>query len=104
MNNALLVGFKISTRLGSILNKHIEILAYSGGEIRSMLVCRKHTSRNKTKQERHLPCTMVEREKLRDQKSREAFPKYFVGTYKSINRIHIGSRFLTPYHMNDSQR
>ncbi len=80
-------------------------LNYSGGLIIRESVssrCGRHDAY--TVQKRNLPCSMVEREKLRDpdlKKLREALSEYLRILFKSIYFIHTGFRFLTPPPMND---
>jgi len=82
----------------------IEETNYSGGQIRRR-VCQSFRLPEKyNKQKRNLPCSMVEREKLRDldlKKLREAQSEYLRNLFKSMFFIHTGFRFLTPLPMND---
>lgn len=83
----------------------IKEICYSGGQINSL---KRHFFRLYAKydeQKRNLPCSMVEREKLRDHglnKLREALSEYLRILFKSILLIHLGFRFLTPLPMNDN--
>jgi len=81
----------------------IKETSYSGGQINSL---KSHFFRlyaKYDKQKRNLPCSMVEREKLRDhdlKKLREVLSEYLRILFKSILLIHYGFRFLTPTIMN----
>ena len=83
----------------------IKETGYSGGQINSL---KSHCFRLYAKydeRKRNLPCSMVEREKLRDhdlKKLREALSEYLRILFKSIIFIHSGFRFLTPTIMNDT--
>lgn len=83
----------------------IKEISYSGGLINSL---KSHFFRLYAKydeQKRNLPCSMVEREKLRDHgiiKLREVLSEYLRNLFKSIFLIHFGFRFLTPTIMNDT--
>lgn len=77
---------------------------YSGGHINSLksLIFRFPVKYNE--QKRNLPCSMVEREKLRDldlKILREVLSEYLRILFKSILLIHFGFRFLTPTTMNE---
>ncbi|SKC12174.1 hypothetical protein SAMN05660841_04370 [Sphingobacterium nematocida] len=77
---------------------------YSGGQINSLKSQFFRLPVKYNEQKRNLPCSMVEREKLRDhdpKKIREVLSEYLRILFKSILLIHFGFRFLTPTIMND---
>ncbi len=78
---------------------------YSGGQINSLKSQHFRLPIKYNEQKRNLPCSMVEREKLRDhdlKKLREALSEYLRFLFKSILLIHTGFRFLTPLPTNDN--
>lgn len=78
---------------------------YSGGQINRQKRLSFKLPIKYNEQKRNLPCSMVEREKLRDhdlKKLREALSEYLRILFKSILLIHFGFRFLTPFPMNDN--
>ncbi len=77
---------------------------YSGGQINNLKSQFFRLPVKYNEQKRNLPCSMVEREKLRDhdlKKLREALSEYLRILFKSILLIHFGFRFLTPTTMNE---
>lgn len=77
---------------------------YSGGQIKSLKRLSDRVCLKTNKQNRNLPSSMVEREKLRDldlKNLREAQSEYLRNLFKSIYFIHNGFRFLTPLPMNE---
>jgi hypothetical protein len=83
----------------------IKETSYSGGQITSLKIHFFRLYAKYDEQRRNLPCSKVEREKLRDndlKELREVLSEYLRILFKSIQLIHFGFRFLTPFSMNDN--